>query len=381
MPGSYAKLLETIAKIKGQLVDARLNEQDRLNISAQIDFSVPTDDKAGIEKLLVEVGTILSRNNVQAPMNQLSIAKKFGYSITLRDFANILPSHAADIKLATNDVPNNYAKLVDAVVKAKGQIGAAKLNEQDKLNVSAFLNFTVPVTEKPGIDKLLGEIGTMLSRNNVQAPPSELTTEGKFGYAISLRDFANISPRETFYLQIAAIDVAASFRELQDAVTAAKGLVSVGQLIEDNKVKMEAKFEFDVPAAERQAIEKLFGKVGAIVGRTSSQVPINDLATDQKVGYKLTIRSTASIPPRETVHVKMEVKDVDARASDLKDLIIAGKGRIIVSNIVRHEYGLVLGVLKFEVPFVSEEFVASADQRRRHGRQPAGQAQSAGGRG
>ena len=355
VPASYAKLLETIAKVKGQLVDARLNEQDKFNISAQVDFSVPTDDKATIDKLLADFGTILSRTNVQAPINQLSIAKKFGYAVTLRDFANILPTHAADIKLATTDVPNNYARLVDAVVKAKGQIGAAKLNEQDKLNVSAFLNFTVPIAEKLAIDKLLGEMGTMLSRNNVQAPPSELTTERKFGYAISLRDFANILPRETFNIQIAAVDVAASFRELQDAVTAAKGLVSVGQLIEDNKVKMEAKFEFDVPAAERQAIEKLFSKVGAVFGRTSSQVPINDLATDQKVGYKLTIRSTASIPPRDTVHVKMEVKDVDGRATDLKDLVLAGKGRIIDANIDRHENGQVLGVLSFEVPFASED--------------------------
>ena len=110
-----------------------------------------------------------------------------------------------------------------------------------------------------------------------------------------------------------------------------------------------------MPAAERQAIEKLFGKVGAVVGRTSSQIAVNDLATDQKVGYKLTIRSTASIPPRETVQVKLEVKDVDGKAADLKELIVAGKGRVIDSNIDRHENGQVLGVLKFEVPFASED--------------------------
>ena len=92
-------------------------------------------------------------------------------------------------------------------------------------------------------------------------------------------------------LQIAAVDVPAAFRELQDAVTAAKGLVTIGQVIEDTKVKIEAKFDFDVPAAERQGLEKLFSKVGAILGRTSSQVAVNELATDQKVGYRL------SLPP------------------------------------------------------------------------------------
>ena len=277
----------------------------------------------------------------------------------LRDFANILPSHAADIKLAANDVPGNYAKLVDAVVKAKGQIRTAKLNEQDKLNITAQLDFTVPIADKPAIDKLLGEIGTMLSRNNVQAPLNELTTERKFGYAIVLRDFAAIPPRKTFHLILAAADVPASFHELQDAVAAAKGLVTVGQLTEDSKVKIEARFEFDIPSQERQGIEKLFNKVGAVLGRTSSQVPVNDLATDQKVGYRLTIRSTAAIPPRDTTALKIEVKDVDARAADLKAIVLAGKGRVIDSNIERHENGQVIGVLKFEVPFASEDTLLS----------------------
>ena len=203
----------------------------------------------------------------------------------------------------------------------------------------------------------MSEIGPLLSRNNVQAPQSTLTTDRKFGYAIVLRDFNAIAPRETFHLTIAATDVPASFRELQDAVAAAKGLVTVGKLVEDSKTRIEATFEFDIPAAERQAIEKLFSKVGAILGRASSQVPVNDLATDQKVGYRLVLRSTAAIPPRDTTVVKLEVKDVDAKASDLKELVVAGKGRIIDSNIDRHENGQVLGILKFEVPFASQDTI------------------------
>src|SRR5262245_65470953 len=110
--------------------------------------------------------------------------KKSGYTVTLRDFANILPSHASDIKVAAGDVPGNYAKLVDAVVRVKGQISEAKLNEQDKLNISAVLNFTVPIGEKQALDKMIAEIGPLLSRNNVQAPLTALTTDRKFGYAI-----------------------------------------------------------------------------------------------------------------------------------------------------------------------------------------------------
>jgi hypothetical protein len=173
-----------------------------------------------------------------------------------------------------------------------------------------------------------------------------------------LRDIANIPPRETFHVQLAAVDVGVAFRKLQDAVTASKGLVTVSQLQEDNKVRMEAKFEFDVPSGDKQqAIERLFGEVGAVFGRTSSQVPVNDLATDQKVGYRLVIRSTAAIPPRETVQIKVEVKDVDAQASDLRDIVSAAKGRVIDSTVDRHENGQVQGILKFEVPFVAQDSV------------------------
>jgi hypothetical protein len=259
------------------------------------------------------------------------------------------------VTIAAGDVPGNYAKLVDAVVKAKGQISVAKLNEQDKLNITATLNFTVPTSDKPAFDAMLAAMGSLLSRQNVQAPVSTLTTERKFGYSLVLRDFANIKPRETFHLTIAATDVPTSFRELQDAVAAAKGMVTVGQLSEDSKVRIEATFEFDIPAQERQNIEKLFSKVGAILGRTSSQVPVNELATDQKVGYKLTIRSTAAIPPRETINVKLEVKDVDARTTELKETVTANKGRILDSNVDRHENGQVSAVLKIEVPFASQD--------------------------
>ena len=70
---------------------------------------------------------------------------------------------------------------------------------------------------------------------------------------MTLRDFANIPARETFILQVALNDVPASFREFQEAAAQAKGWVSVGKLVEDNKAKIEAQFDFDVPSAGRTA--------------------------------------------------------------------------------------------------------------------------------
>ena len=125
--------------------------------------------------------------------------------------------------------------------------------------------------------------------------------------------------------------------------------------IEDNKAKVEAQIDFDVPTAEKAAIEKLLVKAGAVISRTSSQVPVNELATDQKVGYRLSLRSIASIPPREKTLIKFEVADVDSKTSEIKDIVLAGKGRVIDSTVDRHENGQVTAAIVFEVPFASQD--------------------------
>jgi hypothetical protein len=355
VPATYAKLLDAIAKAKGQVADAKLNEQDKLHITAQIAFTVPSEEKSTIDKLIGETGTILSRNNVSAPANQLATAKKFGYTLDLRDFATIPPSHMSAVTIAASNVPSNYAKLLDAISKAKGHVADAKLNEQNKLDVTGTINFTVPKSEKQAIEALLSEIGTMLSRTNAQVPAEQLSTDIKFGYSVTLRDFANIRPRETFIVQVALNDVSASFRELQDAVAQARGWINVGKLTENDRTKIEAQIDFDVPTGEKAAIEKLLAKTGAVMSRTSSQVPVNELATDQKVGYQVSLRSTASIPPREKTLIKLEVNDVDTKSAEIKDIVAAGKGRVIDSTVDRHESGLVTAAIKFEVPFASQE--------------------------
>ena len=84
---------------------------------------------------------------------------------------------------------------------------------------------------------------------------------------------------------------------------------------------------------------------------------MNELATDQKVGYRLTFRSTASIPPREKVTLKFDVSDVDAKAAALKDIVIAAKGRVIDSSIERYENGQSAAALILEVPYASQDEV------------------------
>jgi Domain of unknown function (DUF4349)/Putative zinc-finger len=355
VPTSFAKLVDAIKAAKGHL-DAKLNEKDKNDITAHFAFTVPIEEKPKIDELLGKVGTVLSRNDLDAPANLLPTDKKFGYTIDLRDFAAIPPSQSSNLTIAASNVPGNYVKLTEAITKAKGQIRTAKLDEKDKLNISAKIEFTVPSAEKPAFEKLLDDMGTMLSRINEQAPATVLPTDRKYGYAVDLRDFANIPAREAFIVQVAMTDVPAAFREFQEAIARAKGWISIGDLVEDNKVKTDAQLKFDVPTAEKANIERLL-KSGTILSRTRNQVGVNELATDQKVGYRVTLKSSSSMLPREKVSLKLEVTDVDARSADLKVIVLTAKGRVIDSGVEHYENGQAAAVLVLEVPAASQDEV------------------------
>src|SRR4029078_5160653 len=89
VPAAYNKLLTAIKKAKGQVRDGKLSEQDKLNVHATLDFNVPASEKANIDKLIDDIGPILERVNIQAPISELSTESKFGYTLLLRDFASI----------------------------------------------------------------------------------------------------------------------------------------------------------------------------------------------------------------------------------------------------------------------------------------------------
>jgi hypothetical protein len=351
VPANYAKLTKAIADAKGHIADSTLNEQDKLNINAQILFSVPIAEKANMDRLLAELGDVLSRSNVPAPPNHLTSDKKFGYVVDLRDLITIEPSQRSKLSVAGANVPANYAKLLKEIADKKGLVGAAQLNEKDKLNISAQVTFIIPSDQKAYFEELLGKMGTTLSRDNMQASDKTQSTSRKFGYEVDLRDFANIPARETFTWHVTMSDVPATYDELKKAVTRARGWVSAARLDQDKK----AEFNFDVPAAERGAIDQILTKAGALTSRTSSEVAVNTLATDQKVGYQVVLSSVASSKPREIVTLSFDIDDVDAKSSQITQILTSNKGLLIDSGIERKENGQTTAILVFDVPYSAQK--------------------------
>jgi Domain of unknown function (DUF4349)/Putative zinc-finger len=357
VPAAYRDLQDEIAKLKGQIRVGNLNEQDKLNVSAQLDFDVPTAERKTIDDYLAKLGDIFSRSTNRIPPTEVATERKAGYKLTLRNLANIQPRETFTLQIAVPDVPAVYNSLQNEVAKAKGQIRASVLNEQDKFNFNAQLDFDLPTGERKTIDDMIAKLGDVVSRTTGRVAPGELSTERKAGYRLTLKSVTSIPPRDTLTLQLVSLDVPDAYRKLQDLVAQLKGHVRQGNLNEQDKHNISARFDFDVATAERESIEKALGEIGDISSRDSNRLAPNEVASDRKVGYRLTILNAAAIEPREKVSLAIAVEDVDQAANRLKDIVRDNKGSVFKEQTALKANGQVVGLFLFDVPLSAKDSV------------------------
>ena len=95
----------------------------------------------------------------------------------------------ASAQSTTQEQPlGDYARAVrkDKKPASAKQFDNDNLPPDNKLNIVGVVKFNVPTDKKGVIEKLLDESGSRLSRNNTQASPGELTTDKKYGYAVTI---------------------------------------------------------------------------------------------------------------------------------------------------------------------------------------------------
>jgi len=173
---------------------------------------------------------------------------------------------------------------------------------------------------------------------------------------VRLYNIANVKPSETFNLQVAGQDVPAGFHKLKAAVVAAEGQIRVAELNEQDKLNVSGQLEFDIPRKQQQAVEKLLTEIGEVFSRSTTQAGVTETATDRKVGYKVSLKSVASLPPREKVTLGIQVTDVDQTAANFVSAVREAKGVVAVGPQIGYKpNGEAAGRIVFAVPLSAKD--------------------------
>ncbi len=364
---SLQTALLAVTEAKGRVSKSDLKQHAAGQLEAVLSFEVAPAQAGAVKEKLKGLG-IVTHHDAQrlqqaeggaAPTGDIikSRTDDVRFDVTLYNVANIQPREAYVLQVVVSDVPAEYRKLLDAVAAAKGQVRVSQLDEKDRTNTFAQLDFDVPAPQRELFDKVVAGLGDVVSRNTTRAGPGESATDRKVGYRLTLKSEASVPPRETFTLHVYSLDVPATYRKLQESAAQLKGLVRAQQLNEQDKNNISAQFDVDVPRGDMATLDKLLDEAGEVASRSTSRVQPSEIATDRKVGYRLTLRS--QVPPRETLDLNIEVADVEGSATALAALVKSAKGRVAASEVTQDAAGKSVAIQLFDVPLAAKEALAS----------------------
>ena len=160
-----------------------------------------------------------------------------------------------------------------------------------------MFSFDVAASDKAAIDKVIADVGPILSRSNSQAAATETATDRKVGYRLTLYNVAAMAPREKVAMSVAVANVETKAAELSALVRSSKGLVSGSNIQYELNGQGTAKLVFDVPLAALDVLLGQFKQAGTVRQQESTrnpQVPENELAAAH---IELTLTSDGSIIP------------------------------------------------------------------------------------
>lgn len=284
---------KAVADLQGRLIKSDEKQHPAGQVEAIIHAEIPPAKKDAFRDILKKLGIPSAHEASQSqtteggsgrPLDLKARTNDVVFEITLNNVVNIRPKNSVVLDLASKDVSANYHKLRDAILtQFKGQLRDGKLNEPDKQKVTAFLEFNVPTDKKEAMDKLIAEAGPFLRRENVQAAITDISTEQKSGYFVSLYSVATIAPREKVVLRLDdVVDVKAKAVELAEMARTKNGQVSKPASGLTQQGQTTAHLVMRVPLSANETLVGQFMKEGKVVAWNQTpnpKAPDNELAT------------------------------------------------------------------------------------------------------
>lgn len=354
--------------VESRLKAARTMEDRLLAIiksgKGEIKDLLAAERELGIWRTKIEEmeGEIRYYNN-QISLSTLTISL---YEKEIRAAAAMVISARIGMRLEVDRVEEALKKAVAFVHSVKGRVLKSDLKQQAAGQFEALLHFQVAPAVADKVREHLQSLGHVAQQDLERLQQAEggsgpahdiKTRENDVQFQVVLYNVANIQPREAFLIELASLDVPAAFRKLRDAVLAAHGQVRKGELNEQDKLRTTAQLDFDIPSEQekRTAIEAALAEVGDVLARSASQAPPGETATDKKLGYRLTIKNVAGLPPREKVSLGIEVKDVEVTAAALSEMVRGHKGTVAAAQMNQEQSGRVTALLLFDVPLSAKD--------------------------
>ncbi len=358
--------LKAIDDAKGRVIESNLKKLDAGQLTATIVAELSPDAAGALTDRLKQLGRVArleaerkqtTTGGTGAPVGLKMERKATRFNISLYNLANIAPRENVNLTMAVEDVETAY-KTILGVMNAEdaasmGRIVSSTLNSQKKDQTTGAISLEVKSDKSNAVETAIRGTGEVLNLSTTENPDANNVTRSKRGYSISLISVAQVAPRETQTLQVAAKNVPAAYAKLlttlQDPKQPSRILSS--QLNEQDRQNVTGQIDVEVPRTAIGAVEAiLVGPESDVYSRTVSRANDAQNTLDTKVRLSVTLIAADRLQPRETTTIALEVNDVEAT---LSNVVNTSGARIVERQLSKQQNGRIVAHAVIDVPLTS----------------------------
>jgi hypothetical protein len=298
VPAAYNALRDAVTKANGRVTVSQLSEPTKQNITAQLSFEVRRSEEGNVRTAIAAAGDVTSRTVARAAESEQVTDTKVAYQIALIPSANLRPRDTVTLNIAVADVAATYNTIREAIAAAKGQVFTSQLDETDKQNVNATLDFDLRKADEAAVKAALDNAGEAVSRNVTQSTEQD-TTRDKVLYSVKLLPANRLKPRETTTLGLEVQDVDQTMAVFIAQFNEVHGRQLDAKHGRERNGRATAKLVYEVPLASAASLVERFKTAGTIRVLNSTRDPQAPEGKNATARIDVLITSAESIVPQD----------------------------------------------------------------------------------
>jgi hypothetical protein len=355
---AHKDVLFAVTDAKGRVTKSEIRQLAAGQFTATVHFEVAPDASGPMRDRLRQIGTLARLEVDRIQQNEGGTGSATGVSVRRKDsvfllsiynLANVQPRETVIANLACADAEASYKAILARVEKAGGRVLSSTLNRQKNDQTTGTLVFEVKSAAAAAVladVRLAGEVMRLDLNENADA---QNVTRAKRGYQVQLFAMGLVSPRESTAVAMAARDVAAAHKALEEAARKSKSRILQSFLNEQDRQNVNATLDVEIRRDDEAAFLAAMRSAGQILNRSSRRAEDQERVVDSKVRYTLSLQSLAALPVRETYTMTLEVRKVNEAVEALEGEVAQAGGRVSDSRHTR-ESSRQMSRLVLEVP-------------------------------
>jgi len=262
--------------------------------------------------------------------------------------------------LETEKVEEAYNATREAIDNAKGRIIQSELKQYDAGQFGATIRAQLP---PDAADAVIGRIRQLDGRiANFQRERNQSNEEGSAApldaskvkredvtLSLTIYNLANIAPRRTTTLTLAANSVEDAYAAILDQAAKAGARVVTSDLNRSRPDQSTGTITLSAPSEKADALLASVRGAGEMLGQENSDNPDTQNVTSAKRGLIVQLISVASVQARQSDTLQLAAADVPGAFATILDALRAADARIIASQLNQQDPANKSATIAFDI--------------------------------